>query len=313
MKAIVINNYGDSSVLKYEEVPVPEIKKNQVLVKVFAASVNHFDIKVTAGMMKDWLSLSFPWTPGYDFAGIIESVGSEVTGLKKGDKVYGNSNGGSYAEYAAVKSSTVVLKPEILSFTEAASVPLVGETAWQAIHTHAELKSGQRILIHGAAGAVGAYAVQFAKAVNAVVYANSEGKDKDYLKSLSADVVIDYQTQDFTTIAKDIDVVIDLIGGETQKRSYQVLKRGGRLVSTIGISTQEEADKYGVKAIGMSMERSGEDLKKISGLISAGKLKWNVEMVLPLKDAKKGWDILLRKDPSLPKISHGKIVLEVNA
>ena len=311
MKAILINNYGDSSVLEYKDIPALQVSDDKLLVKIYAASVNHLEVKITSGAMKGMMPLTFPWIPGYDFAGVVESVGKNVAGFRKGDKVYGNCQGGSYTEYLLANPATTVLMPEKLSFTEAASIPHVGETAWQGLFTHGNLKAAQRVLIHGAAGAVGAFAVQFAKNIGATVYANSSGEDREYIESLGADIIIDYKTQDFTTIAKDIDLVFDLVGGSTQEKSYQVLKKGGCLVSTVGISTQKEADKYGMKAIGMVIKQSGEDLKKISEFIRSGKLKWDVEMVLPLKDAKKGWDILQQRDPSLPKISHGKIVLEV--
>lgn len=311
MKAVRIHNYGLSNELKYENVSAPEINGNQVLVKVYATTVNHLDIKKASGVMKDRMPLTFPWIPGHDFAGIIENAGENVTEFKVGDKVYGNCNGGSYAEYLAIDTDTVVLKPENLTFEEAASVPHVAETAWQAIHTHGHIKAGQRVLIHGAAGAVGAYAVQFARQVGATIYATASSNDREYLQSLGANVIIDYQAEDFTTIAKDIDLVLSLVGGDIQQRSYMVLKEGGRLVSTTGPILTDVAKKHNVTGIAMVIKQSGEDLKKISHFINTGEVTTDISVVYELKDAADGWKILSGEEPSLPKLSHGKIVLQV--
>lgn len=311
MKAIIAHGYGNSSVLRYEEAAIPEINDGQILVKVYATSVNHFEIKRVSGALKDQMPLTFPWIPGYDFAGVVEKCDSNVTGFKTGDKVYGNCKGGSYAEYLAVDITTVGLKPDNLTFAEACSVPMVAETAWQAINTHGELREGQKVLIHGGAGAVGAYAVQFAKRIGAVIYATASARDRDYLLSLGADITIDYQTEDFTSIAGDMDLVIVLVPGDIQQRSYSVLKQGGRLVTTVGPVLEEMAKERNVTAISMSMKPVAEELKNITNMIEAGRLSVDVEIILPLEEAAYGWQILSGEDPGTPKISHGKIVLEV--
>lgn len=311
MKAIRIHNYGLSDELKYEEVAEPSIKEDEVLVKVFAASVNHLEILKASGSNKERMPLEFPWIPGYDFAGIIQNAGTEVTPFKNGDRVYGNCNGGSYAEYVAVPMTTIALMPHNLTFEEAASVPHVGETAYQAVFTHGKIEKGQNVLIHGAAGGVGAYAVQFAHQTGAKVYATASFDNHEYLKELGADVVIDYKTEDFTTIVKDMDVVLAFVGGDTLKRSYSVLKEGGRLVSTVGSISEEEAAKYKVTAIAMAIVQSGNDLRVISELIEKDKLRTDVAITYALPDAADAWIIMGGEDPALPKLSHGKIVLQV--
>ncbi len=312
MKAIRLHNYGLSEELKYENAPVPEISDEQILVKVMATSVNPLDMKKASGIVKDKTPLHFPWIPGHDFSGIIENAGKNVSNFKVGDEVYGNCNGGSYAEFLALDTFAVDIKPEALTFEEAASVPHVGETAWQAIHTHGKLTKDQKVLIHGAAGAVGAYAVQFASMIGATIYTTAASTEKEFLLSLGAEKVIDYQTEDFTQLVNDLDLVLVLVGGDIQKRSYTVLKEGGRLVSTTGPIMEEEARQKNITAISMIIHQSGDDLRKISKLINEHQLKTDVALVYNLEHAADGWRILSGEDPSLPKISHGKIVLKIS-
>lgn len=311
MKAVRIYEYGSFEQLKYDEnVPVPEINENQLLVKVYATTVNHLDIKKASGDMKNKMPMTFPWIPGHDFSGIVEKTGNNVSGLKVGDKVYGNCQGGSYAEYLAADIQKVVKQPENLSFIEAASIPHVGETAWQAVHQHGQLKKGQKILVHGAAGGVGAFAVQFAREIGAEVYATAGERDIQYVKSLGSDKVINYKTTDFTTAFQDLDLILVLVGGNTEERSYSILKEGGRLVSTVGISHEDLAKEKNITAIGMVIEQSAKDLEKISKLVDEGKIQTDIALVLPLSDTVKGWKTLLG-DSSVTRIGHGKIVLEI--
>lgn len=309
MKAVFIQNYGSSEQLIYSETNAPEINADQVLVKIHATTVNHLDIKKASGAMQERMPVSFPWIPGHDFAGVVQATGKNVSTFKKGDKVYGNCPGGSYAEYVAADKDKVVLMPQSLSFNEAACIPHVGETAWQAVHTHGRLQKGQKVLIHGGAGGVGAYAVQFAHIAGATVYATAAGSDIEFVKSLGADKVIDYKTDDFTKEFKDLDLVLALVNN-TEEKSYSVLKEGGRLVSTVYISHEELAKKKNITAIGMVIKQSGADLQKISDLVNAGKIKTDIAMTLPLSEAQKGWKIL-SGEKDMPKITHGKIVLEV--
>ncbi len=311
MKAIRIHEYGLSDILRYEEAPVPEIKENQVLVKVYATSINHLDLLKASGTLKEKMKLDFPWIPGHDFAGTIENAGFENTIFKKGDAVYGNCMGGSFAEYVAVDIDKVTYKPENLTFIEAASVPHVAETAWQAVHTHGQLKKGQRVLIHGAAGAVGAYVVQFARLVGAEIYTSASGKDEDLLKSLGANVTIDYHTTDFITVAHDMDLVLVFVGGDTQKRSYSILKKGGRLVSTTGPILEDEAKQHEVTGISMVIRQNATDLERISELLTTCDVKTDVAITYALADAAEGWKLLGGEDPGNQQLTHGKIVLEV--
>ena len=314
MKAIKALEHGGAEVLRFEESPIPEIGEGEILVKVYATSVNHLEIKMVSQSVskagKSVFSLDFPWIPGFDFAGIVENPG-QSTRFQQGDKVYGNSNGGSYAEYVAVAEDKVAPKPDKLTFVEAATVPHVGETSWQAIHTHGQVKPGQKVLIHGAAGAVGAFAAQFARLAGAKVYASVAGKDMEYVRNLGAKVAIDYETTDFTTVAKDMDLVLVLVGGDTQEKSYSVLKKGGRLVSTTMPILEEVAREHGVTGIHMVIRQSADDLQKISRLIESGDIQTDVQIVYALEDAPLAWKILTHTDPELPEITHGKIVLEV--
>ncbi len=310
MKAVRIHDYGLDK-LVYEEAPTPEIKENQILVKVHAASINHLEIMQAGGTMKDKMPLKFPWTPGFDFAGYVHSAAEGANGLKKGDKVYGNCNGGSYAEYLAVDLDKVALMPDNLSFVEASSIPHVAETAWQAVHTHGNVTSGMKVLIQGGAGAVGAYAVQFAHQAGAFVYATAGTSDIEFVKSMKADVAIDFQTEDFTQIAKDVDLVLDFVGGKTQDKSYKVLKQGGRLVTTVALNSEDEAKEHCVIATAMRIQQSGKDLEIITRLINEGKITTDVASVYPLAQAQEAWDNFLGTDITINSKPHGKIVLEI--
>ncbi|MCC8146996.1 MAG: NADP-dependent oxidoreductase [Bacteroidales bacterium] len=310
MKAVRIHEYGSFEQLKLEEIPTPEINEDQVLVKVYATSVNHLDIKKASGGMVPKLPHALPWIPGHDFSGKVVKTGKNITSFQEEDEVYGNSNGGSYAEYLAADLDKIVKKPQSLSFEEAASVPHVGETAWQAIHTHGQLKAGQSVLIHGAAGAVGSFAVQFAREVGARIYATASAKDMDYVKSLGAEQVIDYKTEDFTQVFNEVDLVLALVGGDTEERSYSIMKEGGCLVSTVGIQHEDIAGKKNITAIPMVIRQSAEDLEKITQLINEGKVKTEIGAVLPLSEVAKGWK-MLSGDPSVPAVSRGKIILKI--
>lgn len=312
MKAVRIHDYGSFEQLRYEEVAKPQISADQLLVKVLATSVNHLEIKKASGTMKEMMPLSFPWIPGFDFSGIVEETGANVNGFAKGDKVYGNCMGSSYAEYLAADLDKVVRIPDILSFAEAASVPHVGETAWQALFKHGELKEGQTVLIHGAAGAVGMFAVQFAREVKARILTTVADKDLKYIKLLGANEAVDYKTQDFSEIYRDVDLVLLLVGGDTEEKSYKVLKPGGRLVSTVGLLHPEIAKEKNIHAIPMVIEQSAEDLNKITDLIISGKVRTDIGRLYTLQEAAEGWKTILG-DPSVPRLNHGKVILEVNS
>jgi len=324
MEAIQLPHYGAADQLRYEKIPTPQAGPGQVLVRVHAAAVNPLDSKIASGAMQQLFPLTFPWTPGNDFAGTVEAVGAGVTTVKPGQEVYGTSAaGGAYAEYFVAAAAAVAPKPTTLSFAEAASVPVAALTAWQGLMQSGQLQAGQTVLIHGGAGAVGAYAVQFAHQLGAHVIATAAAEDLDFVRSLGADEVIDYHATRFETVVKDVDVVFDLVGGDTQQRSFAVLKRGGYLVATTQPPSAEEAAKYGVHGVMFGMKPSAEDLVRVARQLDAGTLKIDVARTYPLAQAAQAWADSARHQPgpaaapaagppfAAPK-THGKIVLEVS-
>jgi NADPH:quinone reductase-like Zn-dependent oxidoreductase len=253
-----------------------------------------------------------PLTPGSDLSGEIVAVGSEVSDLRVGDQIYGVTNSqftGAYAEYVSVSATRASSKPTSLTYTEAASVPVIAVTAWQALFDQAQLKAGQTVLIHGGAGNVGAYAVQLASRAGLRTIATAGTNDIAFVRDLGANSVIDYRTQRFDREVKDADAVIDLVGGDTQERSFQVLRRGGKLISAVSHPDQHLAQSHGVEAAFFLVDVTGQYLAKIAGLIDGGELKTRVGAVLPLADARQAHDMLegLRPQPK------GKIVLTVGA
>jgi NADPH:quinone reductase-like Zn-dependent oxidoreductase len=231
MKAVRLLEYGGQ--LVFNDVPMPAIARDEILVKVRSTAVNHLDLVEASGTARQILPIDLPWIPGHEFSGVIQQIGSDVAACAQGDAVFGaNETGGAYAEYLAVKAVAIARKPSNLSFEEAASVPVASQTAWQGIFTHGHLEKGQTILIHGGAGAVGAYAVQLASHAGAIVIATASADDEAYLNSIGASRVIDYREAQFEKVLREkVDVVFDLVGGDTQKRSFLVLKEGGHLVS----------------------------------------------------------------------------------
>src|SRR6202011_5797351 len=290
MKAIVVHEYGGPEALKLEDVPIPEPKENKILVKVIAAGVNSFDGVLRSGKYAKIFKMQLPWIPGYDIAGTVEKVGGKVSKFKVGDPVYAFisiPSGGGYAEYALAKQNQVALKPAMISFAEAAGVPSVALTAWQALVDKANVQSGQTVLIHGASGGVGLFAIPIAKIRGAKVIATASTANQDFLKQLGADVAIDYKTQKFEEIAKDVDVVVDGVGGETLARSYPIVKKGGILVSLVGRVDQAELTKYGIRGVALEAEPNGDELAQIGKLIDEKKIKVVVSQTFPLADADK--------------------------
>ena len=307
MKAIVINAYGAESALEYVDVERPEPKAGEVLVKVHVAAVNPADWKVRDGMGES-LGFKFPLILGGDIAGTVEAAGDGVENFKQGDAVYGitlSSLSGGYAEYAIAKADAIVLKPDNLSFEEAAAIPIGALTAWQAMFVVANLSSGQRILITGASGGVGSMAVQLAKAKGAIVIGTASGKNEQFVRDLGADEFVDYTQQPFEEVVKDVDVVFDTVGEDTLERSFQTLKKGGFLVSSAQTPSEEKAREFGVEAAWFFCQPSAEQLAEINQLIDEGKLKIYVETVLPLREAKKALQL------SQSGRTRGKIVLQV--
>jgi NADPH:quinone reductase-like Zn-dependent oxidoreductase len=310
MMAWRVHQFGPPSVMKFEHVPRPNPGPGEVLVKVEAAGVGPWDGWIRAG--KSALPQPLPLTLGSDLSGDIVGVGPGVFDLRAGDQVYGVTNPrfiGAYAEYAVASAAMVSRKPTSLTYIEAASVPVIAVTAWQGLLDQAQLKAGQTVVIHGAAGNVGAYAVQLARRVGVRTIATALAGDIPFVRNLGADTAIDFETQRFEEVVRDADAVIDLVGGETQKRSFQVLRRGGKLISTVSPPDQHLAQSHGVEAAFFLVNVTSKHLAEIAGLIDDGKLRTRVAAVLPLGDAREAHFMLegLRPQPK------GKIVLTVGA
>ncbi len=310
MKAAQINQYGGQDVLIINnDTRKPAVQPDQVLVEVHSAGVNPFDWKVREGYMKDMVPMPFPATLGGDLAGIVTELGEGVTGFALGDAVYGQANAvsgvGSYAEFAPAAAESLAPKPKSTDFINAAALPLAGVSAYQALVDHMNLQAGQKILIHGGAGGIGSLAIQLAKHLGAYAATTATGEDVEFVKGLGADEVIDYKTQAFEESIKDYDVVFDTIGGETNAKSYQVLKPGGILVSMVEEPKGDLAEKHQVKPIHQSTKVTTERLNKLAGLVDQGVINPQVGKVFPLDQAAEALEYLKQGKHK------GKVVLKV--
>lgn len=308
MKAVRMHRYGGPEVLVYEDVPRPQAGQGEVLVRVHAAAINPVDWKIREGYGKDRIGHKLPLIPGWDVSGVVEDVGPGVTRLKAGDEVYSRpdvSRDGAYAEYIVIDEPLVALKPKSIDHVHAAGIPLAGMTAWQSLLETAQLAAGQTVLIHAASGGVGSFAVQLAKWKGAHVIGTASAANHDFLRDLGVDEVIDYKTTRFEDVVHDADVVLDTIGGDTQKRSWQVLKKGGMLVSLLEPPSQEEAKAHGVRQAHVFMQPRLERLQEIARVVDDGKLKCFVDTVLPLSEARRAQEL------SQTGHARGKIVLKV--
>ena len=309
MKAVRLHKFGGPEVLSYEDAPKPEPGAGEVLVKVMAAGINPVDAMIDSGAMEEMVKHTLPLIPGWDVAGTVDALGAGVIGFSTGDPVFAFADirrDGAYAEYAIIAAEALCPKPESVDFTEAASIPLASTTAWQALFDQASLQSGQTILIHGAGGSVGAFAVQFAKVKGAKVIATASGEDAAYVQSLGADTVVDYKTEKFEDAARGVDMVLDTISGDTQARSWATLRDGGVLITTLPpVTVPPDAAARGVTGKAFSAHPDGPQLKEISGLIDAGKVKTRVGATFPLAEA--------RQAQETAKNGHtqGKVVLTV--
>ena len=308
MKAVRMHEYGGPEVLKYEDAPRPEPARGDVLVKVHAAAVNPVDWKIRAGYAKGFLDYTFPLILGWDLSGVVEAVGSGVTDWKSGDEVYSRpdlARNGAYAEFVAVKATELGRKPKSIDHRAASAIPLAALTAWQAMFDAAGLSAGQRILIHAAAGGVGTFAVQLAKWKGAYVIGTASESNHAFLRELGADELIDYNRTPFEKAVRDVDVVLDSMAGEIRNRSWQVLKKGGILVSILGAPSAEDAAAHGVRQAGVFVQPNRAQLEEIAKLVDSGKLRPIVEEVLPLKEAARAHE----KNQTLH--TRGKLVLRV--
>ena len=308
MMAWRVHAFGPPEAMAFERVPRPVPGPGEVLVRVRAAGVGPWDGWIRAG--RSALPQPLPLTLGSDLCGDIEAVGTDVSDLRIGDPVYGVTNArfvGAYAEYAAASAATIARKPTSLSYVEAAAVPVIAVTAWQGLFDQARLEAGQTVVIHGAAGNVGAYAVQLAHRAGIRSIATAARDDIAFVRDLGADTVVDFRTQRFEDVARNVDAVLDLVGGETQQRSFEVLRRGGKLISAVSQPDPGLAKRHGVDASFFLVNVTRESLTEIGALIDSGKLRTRVGTVLPLADAREAHFML----EGQRRAAKGKIVLRV--
>lgn len=295
MKAIILNEAGGTEKLVCTELPIPSIQDNDVLIQVKAISVNPVDIKTRSGKgIYGRLKDEKPLILGWDISGIVTETGKNAALFKKGDEVFGMINfpghGKAYAEYVSVPETHLAMKPENITHQEAAASTLAALTAWQVLVTHAKIKSGDRVLIHGASGGVGHFAVQVAKHFGAYVIGTSSAKNKDFVLSSGADEHIDYQAQSFEKAVSNIDMVLDTIGGEYIERSLEVVRQGGTLISIpTGLSeaVTEKATAKGVNAYFILVQSNGNDMKHIADLLESGIIKVHIAAVYPFDEMAK--------------------------
>jgi NADPH:quinone reductase-like Zn-dependent oxidoreductase len=311
MKAVRIHSYGNTDVLRYEDAPRPTAGPHEVLIRVYATSVNPFDCAVRAGYLSGFFNYTLPIILGTDVAGVVEAVGPGTTAFAPGDPVYARAGvfrDGANAEYVSVAATDVAAKPKTLDFIHSAAVPHVTLTAWQALIESANLSEGQTVLIHAAAGGVGHVAVQLAKVRGAKVLATASGNNHEFLRELGVDEVIDYNHVPFEDVVQNVDVVLDAVGGDTQQRSWSVLNPGGVLLSLVQPPSEEAAAARGARAAYISSAPPiGKVLGEVAEMIDSGRITPTVSAVLPLADIVKAHQMIETRH------TRGKIVLQVVA
>jgi len=305
MRVIQVYRYGGPEQLKLEQKLRPEPPAGEVRVRVHAAGVNQIDWKIRQGLMKDFQPMTFPYIPGIEVARVVEGVGPGVTAFEIGQAVFGQSAKGAYAEYITESVEALALKPETLSFAEAATVPIGATTAWRALFDHGGLTSGQRVLIQGAAGGVGLFAVQLAKWKGAQVIGTASTANLDFVRELGADTVVDYTTTPVESVIQDVDLVLDGVGGETLISSLAATRRGGTLISIAGLPPQEEALARGVRAAFIRNQYSRELLQTLTRLIDDGRLKVTAGKTFSLNE------VQLAHEYSRGGHGRGRIVLQI--
>jgi len=308
MKAVVIDKYGGADVLEIKDIPMPVAGDHDLLIEVYAASVNPVDWKIREGYLKEMIPYKFPLVLGWDVAGVVKETGSQASLFRAGDRVFSRTDiarNGTYAEYVAVDEELVALIPDNISFREAAAVPLACQTAWQALVEVAQVKQGDKVLIHAASGGVGTFAVQLAKYKGAHVAATCSTANTRLVKSLGTDEVIDYTATDFSETLHDFDIVLDTMGGEIYRKSFKIIKKGGTVISLLEHPDEALASQSGAKAEYMFLQPNRKRLGQIADLLSEGKIKPVLGIVLPLEEAKKAHII------SQSHHAKGKIVLTV--
>lgn len=287
IKKVRIHRFGGPEVLQMDRLEPSLPDAAQVLVRVMAASINPVDFKIRNGQYPAVKEDRLPYTLGRDVSGIIEQCGAQANQFKLGDEVFGmvGIGGGGYAEKVVLDQQALARKPSLIDHVHAAAIPLAAQTAWQGLFRHGQLERGQSVLIHGGSGGVGHFAIQFAKAKGARVLTTVSTDNVEFARALGADVVIDYKTQCFEEQAKDLDMVFDLIDGETRERSWRLLRRDGVLVSTLTAPSRETAARYGVRALRYTVQANGSELAEIGDLVAAGQVKAHVQKTFPLEEA----------------------------
>ena len=306
MKAIQYKSFGESEVLELIQADKPAIKENEVLIKVKATTINPFDMKIRSGYMQKTMPVQLPFIPGLDASGVVEAIGNKVTRIKVGDEVFATSAAGSYAEYIAANEDQVALKPAHVSFNEAASLAIPLSTSYAVLIEAGKIQAGQKVLIHGASGGVGSIMVQMAKALGAYVIGTAAGIGVEIIKNLGTDEAIDYKTQDFTGLVSDVDLVADLVGGETQVKSFEVLKKGGKLLSIVMPPSAELAEKFNVTVQFVFSYSSYKKLEFGVQLLEQGKIKAVISKITNLEQAAQAQDMVSTGGVN------GKVVLEMN-
>ena len=308
MKAIVIHEYGGPEVLKYEDVPRPEPKEDEILIRVMAASVNPVDAAIRKGYLARLIGDKLPLILGMDAAGVVEKIGTKITKVRAGDPVYAFftlAGEGGYAEFVVAKESEVALKPKAVTYEQAAAIGAAGSTAWEALVDRARLSAGQTVLIHGGSGGVGHFAIQIAKARGANVIATASTPNQELLKHLGTDVGIDYTKQKFEDVAKDVDVVLDSVGNDTLTRSYGVVKKGGIIVSIVDEPDKAALDAHGIRGTTLRASPKANVLEELAQLIDSKKITPFVSQILPLNEVAKAHEQIATRH------TRGKIVLKI--
>jgi alcohol dehydrogenase len=312
MKSVQINRYGSSEAIEINQnTPSPKLSPGKVLVDIKAAGINPVDWKIREGYMKQMIPLQFPSTLGMDFSGIIKQVGEGVSSeYAQGDEVYGqasitNDGSGAFAEMAFTNIDNIALKPKSLSYTEAAALPLVGVSAWQALVENMELSKGQKILIHGGAGGIGSFSIPLAKNLGAYVATTVSSDDIQFVQDLGVDEAIDYTVQSFEYLLHDYNAVFDTVGSETYTKSFKVLKKGGKIVSMLEQPNSELIERFSVKAIFQLTHVNNDRLARLAQWVDQTNIKIHIDKIFRLEEAAKALDYVKDVHP------RGKIVLEL--
>jgi len=305
MRAIQFKEFGASDKLQLAEVEKPSAKAGEVLIKIRATTVNHLDMKIRSGSMQHAMPVQLPFTPGLDVAGLVEAIGENTNRFAVGDEVFATTMSGSYAEYISLNEMIVAKKPSNTNFNEAAALAIPLTTAYSILIEAANLQAGKKVLVHGAAGGVGSILVQMAKSIGAYVIGTASEDGIEFLKKLGADETIDYKTQDFSTLVNDADVVVDLVGGETQQKSFAIVKKGGILLSTVMPPNVEKAKEFEIHAKFVFSKPSFLKLEYGVKLVESGEIKSQVAKIMQLTQASAAQELVAAGGVN------GKLVLEV--